>query len=366
MDIINLINNKFENIFTGCCRFCNKKLTYEIYCYKCIKKINKYIDSIDNNIEIYINSLSYTTITSMLSSIRQLHADNCFLLGNKKKQIKSISDLYFSFMKEIKHTLPLFDSYKDLYDYSKNNLNNLFKNDNFGKKLKIKIDNELKSNSNIFSTDLYNYEYDKQLFIVKTIENIKALMELLAKEKIKEQIPYAKLGKYMKTTKKTDGTINQGKLYAYGKILDVLKEINTKEHDIQIIQVFREFLLKDIVKGENMFFDGLIFLKVINERTYHPVVIELDDMTHDRLTESKYRLNDFGKNIFCKKNGISLIRLDTVKFNLKIIVKILKVIASSKKAKLVTKATYEDERIKHFNNLSNTYDLLNLITEKKN
>lgn len=362
MDIIDLINNKFENIFTGYCRYCNKKLIYEIYCYKCIKKINKYIDSIDNNIEIYINSLSYTTITSILSSIRQLHADNCFILGKKKKQIKSISDLYFSFMKEI-NTLPLFDSYKDLYEYSKNNLNNLFKNDNFEKKLKIKIDNELKSTSNIFSTDLYNYEYDKQLFIVKTIENIKALMELLAKEKIKEQIPYAKLGKYMRTTKKTDSTLNQGKLYAYGKILDVIKEINTKEHNIKIIQVFREFLLKDIVKGENMFFDGLIFLQIDNN-TYHPIVIELDDMTHDKLTESKYRLNDLGKNIFCKKNGISLIRLDTVKFNLKIIVKILKVIASSKKAKLVTKANYEDERIKHFNNLSNTYDLLNLITKK--
>jgi hypothetical protein len=356
MDIINLINNKFDNIFTGNCRFCNKTLIYEIYCYKCIKKNNEYIDSIDNKIEIYINSLSYTTITCILSSIRQLHADNCCILGKKKQQLKSISDLYFSFIKNIKKPT-IFPSYKDLYLYAQKYINTLFKNDNFSKKLLIEIGRE-KTNC-IFTTDLYNYEYDKQLFIVKTYENIKSLMETLIKTKTKEQLPYSKLGRYMRTTKKTDSSINQGKLYAYGKILDIIK--NVENNDVRIIQVFREFLIKNIVDGEVMFFDGLLFLQV-SQTQYHPVVIELDDTTHNKLNDSKYRLNDIAKNIFCKKNGISIIRLDTISFNLKTITKILKILTQSSKAKLVAKSTYNDERIEHFTKLSNTYDLVNLIT----
>jgi hypothetical protein len=156
--------------------------------------------------------------------------------------------------------------------------------------------------------------------------------------------------------------LNQGKKYAYGKIIDVLDKINFKEHNIQIVQFFREFLIRDIVEGEIMFLDGLIFLKISNNQ-YHPIVLELDDKTHDKLSEPKYRLNDLAKNIFCKKNGISIIRLDTVKFTLEVIVRILQVISTSKQAKLVAKKTFSDERIKHFDKLCNTYDLLCLVTE---
>ena len=357
-----LVNKKILfHIENKTCRICGNILRFEVYCYKCYKENDKDGEKLDIKIEKYIHSLSYVDLSSLLSSVRQSHVNNCIQLGTSKRKVKSISDLYGSFTKEIKTNI--FASYGDLYKYSKRNIDTLFKNDKFSDKLEIKIDNTLKNITCIFSTELYNYEYDKQLFSTKTIENIKSLMEIDIKERTKDHIPSAKLGKYMRSTKKTDGSVNQGKKYAYGKIIDILDKINIKDHSIEIIQFFREFLIKDIVEGETMFLDGLIFLK-IGEKKYHPIVLELDDTTHDRLTDPKYRLNDLAKNIFCKKNGISIIRLDTIRFTLEIIVRILKVIVKSKKAKLVAKKTYSDERLKHFDKLCNTYDLLCLVTDK--
>ena len=358
-----LVNDKISfYVDNKICKLCGNILRFEVYCYKCYagQCNDKNGDNLDNKIEKYIHSLSYVDLSSLLSSVRQSHVNNCIELGKAKRKVKSISDLYSSFTKVVKTNI--FGSYGDLYKYAKRNIDTLFKNNKFSDKLEIKIDNILSSSKCVFSTELHNYEYDKQLFIAKTIENVKSLMETDIKERTKDHIPSSKLGKYMRYTKQTDGTLNQGKKYAYGKIIDVLDKINFKDHNIQIVQFFREFLIRDIVEGEIMFLDGLIFLKISNNQ-YHPIVLELDDKTHDKLVEPKYRLNDLAKNIFCKKNGISIIRLDTVKFTLEVIVRILQVISTSKQAKLVAKKSYYDERIKHFDKLCNTYDLLCLVNE---
>ena len=355
-----IVNNKFA--FPKKCPHCKRPLKFEVYCYKCYNKSNKDIGKLDNKIEKYVHSMSYTDLSSTLSSVRQSHVNSCILLGKKKRSVKSVADLHHSFVKKINPKV--FKSYKELYNYSKKNSDTLFKNKKFAKKLLIKIGDVLLSSSSVFATDYHNYEYDKQLFIAKTIENVKSLMETDIKERTKDQVPSAKLGKYMRFTKKTDGTINQGKKYAYGKMADVLEKINEKEHGIEIMQVFREYLLKDVVKGEKMFLDGLIFLR-INRKYYHPIVLELDDATHDWLSDPKYRLNDLAKNIFCKKNGISMVRLDTVNFNLPTIVRILQVLSNSKRPKLAAKKTYEKERLEHFEKLGNTYDLLDLVTKTK-
>ena len=109
-----------------------------------------------------------------------------------------------------------------------------------------------------------------------------------------------------------------------------------------------------------MYFDGLFFMKEPNNK-YHPVVIELDDKTHDLLIKPKYRLNDLAKNIFCQKNNISIIRLNTKDFNSLLFEKILNIIKKSKKAKFVASKFFEKERIEHFKLLSNTFDLINFL-----
>ena len=167
-----------------------------------------------------------------------------------------LGELQYSFNEGVKFTL--FDDYKELYEYSKENTHKLFNNKGFAKKKILKINPELKEVNTVTATDEYSYEYDKQLFITKTVENIKSLIDVTMKDRLKDKNPTSKLARYMRYTKKTDGTLNQGKKYAYGKILDVILELN----DDRVIQVFREFLVKNLVNGERMFIDGLIFVKV--------------------------------------------------------------------------------------------------------
>ena len=340
------------------CPSCSKKLLYEVYCYKCFGekpwKINNVFDKIDEKIETHINSMSYLDLNTLVGNVRQVHKDCCNELYNKKREVKASGELLYSFNEGVKFTL--FDTYKELFEYSKKNTHKLFNNKGFAKKLSLKINPELAEATSVTSTDESSYEYDRQLFITKTVENIKALIDTTMKERLKNQNPSSKLARYMRYTKKTDGTLNQGKLYAYGKILDIILELNDK----RIIQVFREFLVKNLVSGEKMLLDGLIFVK-IKKGYYHPVVIELDDKTHDRLVDSKYRLNDLAKNIFCKKNGISMIRVNTSDFNADLLSKIIEIVHTSKHAKFAAMKNFENERQEHFSKLINTYDMLKFI-----
>lgn len=340
----------------GKCPFCKKTIQYEIYCYKCYEKINKRNEKMDDEIETCIENMSYLDLNSIVSKVRQAHRDCITELSRKKKLMNSLSVYSSTFTENVKNQL--FASYKKLFEYSKDNLNTIFNNKKFKKKLLIDMDLELRTEKEVFATDKCVYDYDKQLFLLRTVENIKSMVETVMKNKMKNHKPGSKVGNYMRYTKRTDGTLNQGKKYAYGKMIDIISEIKDK---IPILQVFREFKIKNLVQGETMFFDGLIFLK-IDKRRYHPIVLELDDKTHDRLKDSKYRLNDLAKNIFCKKNGVSMIRLNTVDFNKKILLKILTVILKSKTAKLAAMKSYEDKRKDHFNKLSGTYDLLALIS----
>jgi hypothetical protein len=341
----------------GKCPFCKASIPYEIYCYKCYNKINIYGEKMDMDMEKYIKKTSYIELNTMISKVRQAHNNCITVLSRKKKMMKSLGVYSASFNDNVK--IELFKSYKKLHEYSKKNINTLFNNKKFNKKLLIKIDLELKSEKNIFATDKYVYEYDRQLFLTRTVGNLKSVIETVMKNKMKNHKPGGKTGNYMRYTKRKDGTLNQGKKYAYGKILDIIDSIKDK---VPIIQVFREYKIKDLVKGETMFFDGLLFIKV-SKKEYHPIVIELDDKTHDRLHDSKYRLNDLAKNIFCKKNGVSMIRLDTVDFNKKILLKILNVILKSKNAKLAAMKNYESKRIEHFNKLTKTYDMLEFLNK---
>jgi len=352
-----LVNKKIK--LCNKCPLCKKDMIYEVYCYTCFGKnpqnINSIFDKIDTKIEDYIKSMSYIDLNCIVGDIRQVHKNCCSELFNKKRYLKSLGGLRYNFDNKVVFTL--FDSYKELLTYAKENISTLFTNKGFEKKLTIKIDPEIKDTTSIFATDQYNYEYDKQLFITKTIENIKSLIDITLKDRLKNHDPTTKLARYMRYTKKTDGSLNQGKKYAYGKILDVIKEIN----DDRIIQVFREFKVKNLVNNENMFIDGVIFIKTNKPNRYHPVVIELDDNTHDLLIDSKYRLNDLAKNIFCKRNGISMIRVNTSDFDYNLLKKILNVLSESKNAKLAAMKKYESDRLAHFTKLVDTYDILNFI-----
>jgi len=353
----NLVGDKIK--LCDKCPVCKKHMVYEVYCYKCFGEnpqgINTVFGKIDDKIESYIKSLSYMDLNSLIGDVRCVHKNCCNELFNRKRYLKSLGGLRYNFDKKVIFTL--FDSYKELLIYAQENIDTIFTNKGFEKKLLITIDPELKDADSMFATDKYSYDYDKQLFITKTIENIKSLIEITMKDRLKNYDPTTKLARYMRYTKKTDGTLNQGKKYAYGKILDIIKEIN----DDRIIQVFREFKVKNLVTGENMFIDGIIFIKSDNKNKYHPVVIELDDKTHDLLVDSKYRLNDLAKNIFCKRNGISMIRVNTSDFNADMLRKILNVISGSKHAKLAAMKNFASDRLEHFNKLVNTYDMLQFI-----
>ena len=355
------LNNLVDDKIKLCdkCPVCKKQMVYEVYCYTCFGKhphnINNIFEQIDSKIESYIKSLSYMDLNSLVGDVRCVHKNCCNELFNKKRYVKSLGGLRHNFDKKVIFTL--FDSYKELVTYAQENIDTMFTNRGFEKKLTITIDPELKEIESIFATDIYSYNYDKQLFITKTIENIKSLIETTMKDRLKNYDPNTKLARYMRYTKKTDGSLNQGKKYAYGKIMDIINEIN----DDRIIQVFREFKVKNLVTGENMFIDGMIFIKTANKNKYHPIVIELDDNTHDLLVDSKYRLNDLAKNIFCKRNGISMIRIDTSDFTADLLKKILNVIYESKYAKLAAMKNFSCDRLEHFNKLVNTYDLLKFI-----
>lgn len=357
---INISNDRIKKIIyekinmCGYCEICKCDIPYEVYCYKCYDSINEKISNIDDKLDKLIDSMSYLDLNSLVSEIRQLHKTCCQDLFRVKRLTRGLSCLHKTFTESVK--IEIFKSYKKLNDYAKRDLEWVFNNKKFKKKLELKFNLSLIDAKSVFTTDEVNYNYDKQLFITKIIENLKAMIEISMKSKARSHNPNSKTGKYMRFTKKGDGTLNQGKKYAYGKILDIIKTVN----DDDIIQVFREFKIKNIVKGSTMFLDGLVFLKIA-KNTYHPIVIELDDKTHDRLTEPNFRLNDLAKNIFCKKNGISIIRIDTIDFDENIFSKAINVIKNSSKAKLVAMKDYKERRISHFNKLENTYEYIKLM-----
>lgn len=346
------------------CPTCGKRLQYEVYCYDCFgnktKKINSIFNKIDDKIEKYIKSMSYLDLNTLVGNVRQVHVNCCSELYNRKRRVKMLGELRYNFDDNVKFTM--FSTYKELFEYCKSHTDRLFNNRGFAKKLIIKANPELLEMKSIAATDEYNYEYDKQLFITKTIENIKSLIDVTMKDRMKNVDPKSKLARYMRYTKKTDGTLNQGKLYAYGKIMDVILQYVEMNSDHNIMQIFREFEVKNLITGERMFLDGVVFLKA-GKRRYHPLVIELDDKTHDLLVDSKYRLNDLAKNIFCKKNGISMIRVNTSDFNVDLFAKIIKVVSGSKRAKFAALKNFEAERIDHFTKLSGTYDMLEFINK---
>lgn len=350
------------------CPVCKKDLELETYCYECQgnkkKKLDKIISKEDSNLEDYIHSKPILELNTLVGEVRQKHNDECNELFRSKKRVNILKELRHNFDRKVKFTI--FNDYSELYKYAVKNLDGIFNNKLFQKKLKIKIDPELDTALSINETDNAVKAYDKQLVLVKTLENIKALIDITMKERMKEQIPSSKMVRYMRYTKKTDGSLNQGKKYAYGHIITVINKVidNDKNLRNNVIQIFREFPAKNLVKGEKMFIDGMIFLKV-DDKHYHPIVVELDDKTHDRLTESKYRLNDIAKNVFCQQNGISMIRMNTSDFNSKVLKKILNKICSSKHAKLAAMKSYEKERKEHFHKLSKTYDILEFLNIDK-
>ena len=96
------------------------------------KNINKIFNGIDNNIEEYIQSLSYIDLNSLLGHIKQYHKKCIQELFIAKVDIKILKELRCNFDKNVIFTL--FDSYKELVDYAKKNIDNIFNNKKFNKK----------------------------------------------------------------------------------------------------------------------------------------------------------------------------------------------------------------------------------------
>ena len=335
------------------CVCCNKKLNYETYCYLCFSKIeySKKINDIDDDLYNYICNQNLDILNNILNILRNKKKEYLEIVFKNKNNFLDINN----FKKEMEDNLKIniFNNYSDLVSYSKKNIDSLFNNNKFKKKFYFDVKNLINIQK---YTDLkLKYDYEKSLFILNNYNNLISIIENNIKNKLVSKAN-TKKSKFIKCTTLKDNTTNQGKKFAYGKLLSVIEELN----DDRIKLIFREYKICNIIKNENMFFDGMILIKINNN--LHPIIIELDDKTHELLSDSKIRLNDIAKNIFCFKNGISMLRIYTINFNKNILKKVIDVLEKSKLSKLATENTYENDKKKHFSKLINTYDFLKFIT----
>ena len=336
------------------CVCCKKDLKYETYCYLCFNKsvYNFKINDVDDEINDFINLQNLDILNSILNKLREKKKYYLELVFKNKNNFLDIINFKKEFEKNLK--LNIFNNYSELVKYTKKNIDSIFNNSKFKKKFFFDIKNIIHLDK--FKDINLKFNYDKSLFILNTHNNIISLIENKIKSKLINNSK-TKKSKFIKCTTLKDDTTTQGKKFAYGKLLDIINELN----DDRIKLIFREYKLSNIIKNENIFFDGLIFVQINND--LHPIVIELDDKTHELLTDSKIRLNDISKNIFCFKNGISLLRIYTVNFNKNILKKVIDVLEKSKTSKFATENNYEIEKKEHFKKLTSTYDFLKFITQ---